>query len=366
MSHGSFERQPGSFDYCAEFEWPGDDEAQPNSSGSQSLPWSELRPPRATAAHNSSFLRLTVLSSTVLSRRGIALIDSFDEVSIGRDRCATPRLRLKELAVSKYHANIYWDSKTGLWSLVDMGSTHGTHVISPDSPEAQVSGSVSSQGYTPSQSTRLSPPKSASLPRTLSHLQHIVIGGTTFVVHMHADQLPCEACAVTENNLINLDAPIPKPGTATSEPGPTATKTLKGLKRDLLSRPSYAASTHGRSRPDLASETYLDRAELRRQRYPGWRDPKPPREPEASQNTRYSRIRAQDSPGSASQAPDWSAAAPISLNNVGHRLLMKKGWTPGAALGRPETGMGSPGLTEPLVPQATTNRRGLGMSDKPV
>lgn len=344
MSHGS-ERQPSSFDYCAELEWPGNDEAQPNPSSSQSL--SDPPPSRATAARNSRFLRLTVLSSTVLSRRGIALIDSFDEVSIGRDRCATPRLRLKELAVSKYHASIYWDSQTSLWSLVDMGSTHGTHLISPDSPNAQASGSISSQGYTPSQSTRLSPPKTASLPRTLSHLQHIVIGGTTLVVHMHANQLPCDACAITGNNLIDLDAPIAKPETATNRESGAATKSLRVLKRNLLSRPSYA---HERTRPDLTSETYIDRAELRRQRFPGWRDPKPPGD---------TQIRARDPRPAAGKAPDLNTATPISLDNVGHKLLMKKGWTPGSALGS------QPGASaEPIVPQATANRRGLGMSQK--
>ncbi|KAB5591719.1 hypothetical protein CTheo_4833 [Ceratobasidium theobromae] len=371
MSHGPSE--PAS-DYCTEFEWPGGNEAQPrfvNVPDQQPLSESgtDLRHTRAT--RNSSFLRLTVLSSTVLSRRAIIIIDSFDEVSIGRDRCATPRLRLKELAASKYHASIYWDSQTGLWSLVDMGSTHGTYLISPDSPAARASGSISSQGYGAAQTARLSPPKTASLPRTLSHLQHIVIGGTTFVVHMHADQIPCDACAVTENNLVDLSAPIAKPEAKYKESEPCATSALKVLKRNLLSRPSYTVSARERTGQNHAMETYMDRAELRRQRYPGWRDPKPPKALDTSQDMQshgHPRTRAQNDPrivGIMDRNPELSVTAPISFNNVGHKLLMKQGWAPGSALGpHSESQVVSRGLLEPLTPQATANRRGLGMGQK--
>ncbi|KAG9088563.1 hypothetical protein FS749_002062 [Ceratobasidium sp. UAMH 11750] len=175
-----------------EFEWPGEHEAtlQPRSLcflGPQNRQSPSAGLETSRVAHNSTFLRRTVLSSSVLPRRGVALIDSYDEVSIGRDRCKTPRLRLKEPAVSKYHANIYWDSHIQLWSLVDIGSTHGTNLVSPESPEAQLSGSISSLGYHLNKSTRLSPPKMSSLSRPLSRLQHIVIGGATLVVHIHLD-----------------------------------------------------------------------------------------------------------------------------------------------------------------------------------
>ncbi|KAG8834931.1 hypothetical protein FRC18_001256 [Serendipita sp. 400] len=72
-------------------------------------------------------LRLVILKSPVLSsKRRIVVLSDLSEVSIGRDvplRSATsPRLRLKQMIVSKYHAIIYWDIDRKAWGLVDVGS----------------------------------------------------------------------------------------------------------------------------------------------------------------------------------------------------------------------------------------------------
>ncbi|KAL5634468.1 hypothetical protein ACGC1H_002505 [Rhizoctonia solani] len=374
MSHGSSTSKPSpnldAISYCAELEWPGNDglpssspiitESRVGSNTSSHYPM----------AHNSGFLRLTVLSSSVLPRKAVALIDSFDEVSIGRDRCATPRLRLKELAVSKYHANIYWDSEIERWSLVDVGSTHGTHLVSPDTPDAKASGSISSQGYSITGLTRLAPPKTASLPRTLSHLQHIIVGGTTLVVHIHEDRIPCDACAITQCNILGLDAPTKSKTAATnSGAGLNATESIKALKRNILSRPSYSGRD---TRPAHTSETYVDRAELRRQRFPGWREPQSHQQPDTPQRASprpYPRTQLQHTVQHTVKAPEITrrrlesgTPSPIPLDNVGHKLLTKQGWVPGSALGsQSETGQGSFRLIEPLAPQSTTNRRGLGI-----
>jgi hypothetical protein len=359
------------FSHRVEIEWPGE-HGMPSlrspflhSSDLSAEPSSSATPGVTRASHDRTFLRLSVLSSSVLSRRGVALIDSYDEVSIGRDRCATPRLRLKELAVSKYHANIYWDPHARIWSLVDMGSTHGTNLISPESPEAQASGSVSDKGYYPSKSTRLSLPKTASLPRPLSHLQHIGIGGTTFVVHVHPDQLPCDACTIAENKLISLEASDLRTGMAGRMPPkesevPTA-KSLKALKRSLLSRPSYSISAHDQPNPSANLESYVDRAELRRQRFPGWRDVDTRDESASSRDTSSRLYRSRvHTPTRYLDAP-----MPIPLTNIGHRLLEKQGWTPGSTLGSHDKHEAtSSALVEPLVLCGTVNRRGLGMSQK--
>lgn len=69
-------------------------------------------------------LRLVVLESTVLDVGHIAMIDPSEEgVQVGRDRSdqsAPPRLRIKEMEVSKTHAVFFCDD--GKWSLVDLGS----------------------------------------------------------------------------------------------------------------------------------------------------------------------------------------------------------------------------------------------------
>ncbi|KAJ1308048.1 hypothetical protein OPQ81_002115 [Rhizoctonia solani] len=371
MSHGPSNLESlvdsNAAGYHAEFEWPGGNGLQHSSSAvSGSEVASNTISPHYPITYNSGFLRLTVLSSSVLPSDAVALIDSFDEVSIGRDRCATPRLRLKELAVSKYHANIYWDSQTDCWSLVDVGSTHGTHLVSPDTAAFRTSGSISIQGYTVSELTRLSPPKTASLPRVLSHLQHIVIGSTTLVIHIHKDRVPCDACTITQHTMLDLAAPTKSKAVVTSNgDGLNATESLRALKRDLLSRPSYLGRNTGSNH---TRETYVDRAELRRQRFPGWREPRPHPEPDAPQRVSshpYPRTQLQriiQLSNTTERGLESGAPSPISLDNVGHKLLTKQGWVPGSALGsHSETGQEPSGLIEPLALQSTTNRRGLGM-----
>ncbi|KDN47823.1 hypothetical protein RSAG8_03243, partial [Rhizoctonia solani AG-8 WAC10335] len=301
MSHGSSTSKLSpnldNVGYRAKFEWPGNDRPQdPSSAISEYRVMSNAGSSNYPMAPSCGFLRLTVLSSSVLPCKAVALIDSFDEVSIGRDRCATPRLRLKELAVSKHHANIYWDSQTERWSLVDVGSTHGTHLVSPETPTSKASGSISSQGYSITGLTRLAPPKTASLPRALSHLQHIIIGSTTLVVHIHEDRIPCDACVITQYSMLDLNAPTKsKTAVSNNEAGLNATESMKALKRNLLSRPSYSERD---TRPAHTSETYVDRAELRRQRFPGWREPQSRRPSDASQRARGTAWAQAEPPGS--------------------------------------------------------------------
>jgi pSer/pThr/pTyr-binding forkhead associated (FHA) protein len=117
--------------------------------------------------------RLVITQSPVVPpRRNIAEVSVHNEVSIGRDIPSEPgaaRLRLKEMAVSKYHAIIYWDLEREAWGLVDVGSVHGTFV----------------KAHGNSASERLSSAKVASHPRYLCHLDSIQIGGTTMVCHLH-------------------------------------------------------------------------------------------------------------------------------------------------------------------------------------
>ncbi|CEL55891.1 hypothetical protein RSOLAG1IB_01903 [Rhizoctonia solani AG-1 IB] len=353
--------------YRPDFEWPGDGgppDIFSTTLESQVLP--HFGSQHYPIAHKSSFLRLIVLSSSVLPCKAVALFDSFEEVSIGRDRCATPRLRLKELAASKYHANIYWDTRTEHWSLVDVGSTHGTHLVSPETSVAKLSGSISNLGYTMTELTRLAPSKTASLPRTLSHLQHIIIGSTTLVVHIHDDRLPCDACTITQDNMLDLDVQTKSKVTNGSKgPEPNAAESMKALKRNLFSQPLYSGRD---SRLADGREAYVNRAELRRQRFPGWREPQPKREPSVSKQVSsrpYPRINPAHiarTLGVSEQESKSNSPSPIPLDNVGHKLLTKQGWKPGSALGsHTETGEASSGLLEPLAPQSTTNRRGLGM-----
>ena len=136
-------------------------------------------------------LRLIVTQSLILPRiQRVAILDAHHEVSIGRDISpdpTAPRLRLKEMAVSKFHASIFFSSGTRTWSIVDLGSVHGTTV----------------------NGTRLSGARQASPPHQLKHGDSITAGSTTFVVHIHRDALPCTECVVVqsgENGIPLFDA----------------------------------------------------------------------------------------------------------------------------------------------------------------
>jgi hypothetical protein len=52
---------------------------------------------------------------------------------------------------------------------------------------------------------------------------------------------------------------------------------------------------------------------------------------------------------------------PLPTSNIGHRLLMKQGWTPGNALGVSDPLDDRVGLVEPLEVKSSKNRAGLGI-----
>lgn len=115
---------------------------------------------------NVPLLRLVVLSSTVISSpHSIAPVDPADGLSIGRDKSFEKRVRLKELAVSKAHAAVFWmrewvgDEREPCWCVSDSGSTHGTFL----GRRWEMGGAV--------EETRLSSAKAASNPHELRHLE---------------------------------------------------------------------------------------------------------------------------------------------------------------------------------------------------
>ncbi|KAL8284232.1 hypothetical protein RQP46_004981 [Phenoliferia psychrophenolica] len=208
--------------------WPGDDEDEDPSV-------------------QAPLLRLLLRSSKILKAPGtVALVDPADGVSLGRDKTFEKRVRLPELLVSKSHAQLFWmppgvddgAMRDGGWAAVDNGSTHGTWVNSLGGEKAG----------------RLSPPKVASGPRALQHLDTLLIGSTTFTVHIHAS-LACEACSVASDgsNVIPLSSEASTPAAAApTEAYSTRTKAekeqdrraqMKGLKAKYLT-PGAGGGSH--------------------------------------------------------------------------------------------------------------------------
>ena len=280
-------------------------------------------------------LRLAVCQSSILHKSlGLAVLDDYAEIQFGRDVAPpgsdTPRIRLKEMQVSKLHATAFWDKARREWAVVDMGSKHGTFLQLAQCPDAEP--------------IRLSPPRTASVPRPLHHLDRLIIGSTAFLCHIHEDHAPCAECTSTGQGAIPLFA-VPRESHRAAEKRPPdvaqeeardAKKALTSLKRALLAR-------HSPPRDTPAS--YIDRSARRRAMHPG---------------SQF------DSPGVAtpglsrehSQTPSIPKVQEEGLaeDNIGRRLLMRQGWQPGTSLGVGD------GLVEPVEVHALPHRAGIGVS----
>ena len=175
MQHNVSENPP--LDYHSSYEFPRDD----------SRPDSHTRP---EPAHSNDFpiCRLVVRQSHrrfLPHNQRLAVIDGYSQVQFGRDAAphgvSTPRIRLKDMEVSKLHATLFWDSERHEWAVVDMGSKHGTFIGSGQDQKPM----------------RLSATRKASMPKRVKHLDRLSLGGTTFVVHIHENRLPCVDCSAS-------------------------------------------------------------------------------------------------------------------------------------------------------------------------
>ncbi|KDQ13503.1 hypothetical protein BOTBODRAFT_160436 [Botryobasidium botryosum FD-172 SS1] len=369
---GGTSRPASHESYDPALEWPGSEE------GSILAPFTEVS--SETPAINSHFCRLVVLRSKILPpNHKVALIDAHAEVSIGRDATpGTPRLRLKEMAVSKYHANVFWDAEHDRWAIVDMGSVHGTYVWARRSG-ADVA--VMATPSSPRSGERLSPPRVASFPKGLSHLDEITIAGTTLSVHIHLDNgsRPCEACVFVDDNDIPLlgsdkaskrskqssksDSRISGDGFHESQMDPK--KALAKLKKTLLSAHAHPQTSGDPNASVGGGTAYIDRAARRRAVHPVSRSPpRPPPSAASPPSSHYHRPRNSSptpaAPHPQSQPKPPSEHTPISSTNVGHRLLLRQGWTPGSGLGPTSASTGT-ALVEPLRLVPTVGRSGLGL-----
>jgi pSer/pThr/pTyr-binding forkhead associated (FHA) protein len=362
--------------YDPSLEWPGDDE---NAQWSAFLPLYEVN-------SSEGLIEPLLLSKSVPSLRLIRLpdashkpvlprahrlviLDGYNEVEIGRDLPSSgsdkPRIRLKEMEVSKLHATIYWDNKRREWAVVDMGSKHGTFL-------RKQNGSSYSQPCDTTddpRGARLSLPRVSSIPRQLRHLDHLSVGSTTFVAHIHEGCLPCEECTPVGGDEISLHTVRSATATSVSnkrkrdEQGPPVVgesdpkKALSMLRRTLLSRHNHHIGSSSSSGP------FVDRSALRRALHPD--APVVQREkPSARTNLEASAVLTPPSAAIRSTSPPASVSIPLTSTNIGHRLLMQQGWIPGTALRSSESDrIENMDLMTPLEPKARSSRVGLGVRE---
>ncbi|KAF9266621.1 hypothetical protein L218DRAFT_896792 [Marasmius fiardii PR-910] len=278
----------------------------------------------------------------------VALLDGYTEAQLGRDVGleTVPKIRLREMEVSKLHATIYWDGSWNRWGIVDMGSKHGTFLRST---------SGASTDHV-SRGTRLSSARAASIPKRLYHLDEVTMGSTTFIVHIHADGLPCIECSPehAENEIplfpssrrrdlliASRGAQFINPVSQSGSSGTSSSKVvLSKLKRELLTR-------HELKKPGVGS--YIDRSARRRTLYSSSKADAPGIEVSSTFPASSEAVE----PPQVLSPP--TATIPLSSSNVGHMLLVKQGWTPGTSLG-----VANEGRVDPLDVKVRHERAGLG------
>jgi pSer/pThr/pTyr-binding forkhead associated (FHA) protein len=222
--------------YHPSCEFPGGDEIT-------SHPASHT-PTEPTSAQLNDFpiCRLVIHESKFISSKWrLAVIDGYSEVQFGRDAppagVSIPRIRLRDMEVSKLHATLFWDAERTEWAVVDMGSKHGTFVGSGQDTNR----------------LRLSETRVASMPKRLRHLDRLSLGSTTFVVHIHENRLPCSDCSASEKGaddfiplfshqrdggtVSQADRGRKRAADSTDDVPRNAKRALASLKQSLLSRP---------------------------------------------------------------------------------------------------------------------------------
>ncbi|KAK0235859.1 hypothetical protein EDD85DRAFT_618139 [Armillaria nabsnona] len=318
-----------------------------------------IAPPPVEHAQERPVCRLVVDKPFVpLGPGRIVLVDGYPEVQFGRDALppgsSTPKVRIKAMEVSKFHATVYWDSHLKEWAVIDMGSMHGTYLLSSDDPS---NASPQDRGI------RLSPSRAASIPRRLSNMDRLTMGDATFIVHIH-QSLPCEECSPRNvGDEVPLFPSERKRGrtqseirttTPTYQPYPKNPKqALALLKQTLLPR-------HGPGSKSTIDQ-YMDRSARRRALFSTSANDSPGVTPRNSA-TPLPGNEDRNTSGSGTShdaGPASHPAVPLPSSNVGHKLLLKQGWQPGESLGLAVEG----GVLEPLDAGVTSSvgRRGLGM-----
>ncbi|KAG0231780.1 Angiogenic factor with G patch and FHA domains 1 [Actinomortierella wolfii] len=237
------------------------------------------------------------------------------------------------------------------FQIFDCGSTHGTFL----------------------NGERLSPPKAASKPFTLKHLDQLKLGSTTFEVHAHNEGRVCADCQARDDNEIEvLDD---------KERTPVNTKPVNNvdLRQNKLSmeqqrieemnrlkkkwattrsssKQQHYGNKHGSpsSVSTVSSEGnnsggsgggYVDRAAKRRLLNPD-RSSQPSSRPIPQHED-------------TSESPQVASGfhIPVGVQNKGYAMLSKMGWKEGTGLGLEQHG-----VVEPVQLKVAQQRMGLGSS----
>ncbi|XP_001367901.1 angiogenic factor with G patch and FHA domains 1 isoform X1 [Monodelphis domestica] len=239
-------------------------------------------------------IRVIVIRSPVLQTGALFIITAVNPATIGREKDMEHTLRIPEVGVSKFHAEIYFDHELQSYVLVDQGSQNGTIV----------------------NGKQILQPKTKCEPYVLEHGDEVKIGETVLSFHIHPGSDTCDGC---EPGQVRAHLRLDKKDE--SSVGPALSKEEKELvRRKALKkiRVKYGLmNTDYEDEKALKNPKYKDRAGKRREQV-------------GSEGT----FQRDDAPA--------SVHSEINDNNKGRKMLEKMGWKKGEGLGKDGGGMKTP------------------------
>ncbi|XP_023140090.1 angiogenic factor with G patch and FHA domains 1 isoform X1 [Amphiprion ocellaris] len=238
-------------------------------------------------------VRVTVVRSPVLQVGTLFIITADSPATIGREKDMDHAIRIAEMGVSKFHAEVYFDQEHQSYMLVDQGSQNGTVI----------------------NGNRILQPKTKCEPHALMHGDEVKMGETVLSFHIHSGTDTCDGCEPGQV-MAHLSKYRREENT-----GPSLTKEDKeSLRQKELKqmKAKYGLQTgEYEETKALRNPKYKDRAESRRQTV-------------GSEGV----FQRDDAPASVHEE--------ISEVNKGRKMLEKMGWKKGEGLGKEGTGMKAP------------------------
>ncbi|XP_069794065.1 angiogenic factor with G patch and FHA domains 1 isoform X2 [Narcine bancroftii] len=254
-------------------------------------------------------IRVMVVRSPVLEPGTLFIITAVKSATIGREKDLGHAIRIAELGVSKFHAEVYFDQELQEYMLVDKGSQNGTVV----------------------NGNRILTVNNESDPYILEHGDEVKFGETVLSFHIHPGTDTCNGCEPGQV-LAHLRHNKKEESTAI----PVLSKQEKDkLRRHELKQiqVKYGLQNSAYERGEtLKNSKYKDRAAKRRQ--------------EIGSDGIFKR---DDAPASIHME--------IGDDNKGRKMLEKMGWKKGEGLGK-----GSCGIREPIQVQLHQSQSGLGVN----
>ncbi|XP_041635412.1 angiogenic factor with G patch and FHA domains 1 isoform X2 [Cheilinus undulatus] len=311
-SEGNSEPEEGEITESEKEEW----ESSPSVSSSSPLspshgsPESEMETQIQEAVKDiwPPCVRVTVVRSPVLQVGTLFIITADSLATIGREKEMDHAIRIPEMGVSKFHAEVYFDQELQGYMLVDQGSQNGTVI----------------------NGNRILQPKTKCEPHALMHGDEVKMGETVLSFHIHSGTDTCDGC---EPGQIMAHLSKHKREEMT---GPTLTKEDKEALRQKELKQMKAKyglqSSEFEGTKALKNPKYKDRAESRRQTV-------------GSEGV----FQRDDAPASVHEE--------ISEVNKGRKMLEKMGWKKGEGLGKEGTG-----IKDPIELKIRKSQSGLGAS----